>query len=61
MTDACTSSLSHFVLCYPRWNLLGLVGLAAQVGRGGATLEEAGEERLHEGTENNLGTTASCQ
>lgn len=61
VTDACTSSLSRFVLWHPSRNLLGLVGLAAQVGRGGATLEEAGEERLHEGTENNLGTTASCQ
>jgi hypothetical protein len=40
--------------------LASRVGLGAEVGRGGAALGEvAGEDRLEEGPEDNLGTTAN--
>jgi hypothetical protein len=42
--------------------LASRVGLGAEVGRGGAALGEvAGEDRLEEGPEDNLGTTANNQ
>ena len=53
-----TQTLSHHHACIAVMNLLGLGGVGTDASRAG--LEEAAEERVEEGVEDNLGATISC-
>ena len=50
-----SSQIAPPVFSRGKAHLLCLLSLAAEVGRGRAALEEAGEEGLHQGAEDDLG------